>query len=327
MSEHNYNQIAESLSENNDFGENSVEDVAEKLEQYIEDFGVPVDEAKRSVIDSMAVSSEPDEEAIEVNIGEIDTQNQRVDVRVKVVHIFDDNHESIYQAGLIGDESGVTKYTEFKSDSETMELEEGECYLIEGAKTDLYNGQYNIQFSENTVVTHLEDEDIEVDDSGGNQQSYELVVVDVNEETSGLIKRCPEEDCTRVLDNGRCGDHGSVDGEFDLRMKVIGDNGEEAVSLYINRDELEEYTGLTLEEAKETASEEMDRTVVLRDLTPEFLGNYFAVTGNRHDYGLTVQELEEIGPDYDEAETLLDEMEESLMEARSQTAAADGGDA
>jgi hypothetical protein len=60
-----------------------------------------------------------------------------------------------------------------------------------------------------------------------NERTMEGALVDIKD-GSGLIKRCPDEDCTRVIRNGRCSEHGDVSGEFDLRIKGVLDDGEQA---------------------------------------------------------------------------------------------------
>jgi len=50
---------------------------------------------------------------------------------------------------------------------------------------------------------------------------------------SGLIKRCPE--CNRALVKGACGEHGKVEGVYDLRIKAVLDDGEKVQDILMNR--------------------------------------------------------------------------------------------
>ncbi|NIS36957.1 MAG: replication factor A, partial [Actinobacteria bacterium] len=96
---------------------------------------------------------------------------------------------------------------------------------------------------------------------------------------SGLIKRCPEEDCTRVLQNGRCAEHGEVEGEFDLRIKGVLDDGEEVYEVLFDKDGTEELTGISIEEAKDMAMDALDTTVVADEMREKVLGRYYRVAG------------------------------------------------
>jgi ssDNA-binding replication factor A large subunit len=82
--------------------------------------------------------------------------------------------------------------------------------------------------------------------------SRRLTLIDI-QSGSGLIKRCPHEDCTRVLQNARRSEPSEVDGEFDLRTKDILNNGTEVHEMTFNQEMTEELTGVTLAEAHSLA--------------------------------------------------------------------------
>ena len=60
-------------------------------------------------------------------------------------------------------------------------------------------------------------------------------------EDSGIIKRCPE--CRRVLRDGECATHGAQEGETDVRLRMVLDDGKSTISLIINKSASESLIG------------------------------------------------------------------------------------
>ncbi len=269
-------EIAEQFSEHIDV---STDEIETQLQQLVTEYKVPVAEAKRSVTNSYLDKADLEREDLgrggneSVLANEIDQDEQWVDVTVKVVDLWEPRSESISQVGLVGDESGRIKFVAFET-SELEELEEGECYKLGNVVTDEYQGDYSIKLNRTTTITKL-DEEIEV---GDNSTTLEGALVDV-QSGSGLIKRCPKDGCTRVLQNGRCSEHGEVEGEFDLRIKAVIDDGHEVYDVIFNREATEELTGIELEEAKQQAMDALDTTVVADGIRADIVGRYFRVSG------------------------------------------------
>jgi replication factor A1 len=66
------------------------------------------------------------------------------------------------------------------------------------------------------------------------EEEFTGAVVDI-QSGSGLIKRCPE--CNRQVKNGICGEHGKVEGVYDLRTKAGIDNGSEIRELLLDAEQ------------------------------------------------------------------------------------------
>ena len=269
-------EIAEQFSDHVDITE---DEVASKLQQLVAEYQVPLDEATRSVRNSYLEEADIEREEIsqegndQVLVNEIDQDEQWVDLRVKLVDLWEPRSDSISQVGLLGDESGTIKFVAFET-SELAHLEEGQRYALSNVVTDEYEGTYSVKLNRTTTITEI-DEEIEV---GDNNDTVEGVLVDV-QSGSGLIKRCPEDDCTRVLQNGRCAEHGEGDGEFDLRIKAVLDDGRTVQDVIFNREATEELTGIELAEAKQLAKDALDTTVVADEMRADILGRYFTVAG------------------------------------------------
>jgi len=257
----------------------SVEDVEKRLETLVEDYKVPVDEARRSVTNTYLDEAGMDREDLvgggnEVKrITDIDTAEEWIDLTAKVVDLWEARSDAVAQVGLLGDETGTVKFTKW-SKSDLPELEEGQVYELRNVVTDEYQGRFSVKLNRTTIIETV-DRDIEV---GDDAIEVEGALVDI-QSGSGLIKRCPEEDCTRVLQNGRCSEHGEVDGEFDLRIKGVLDDGEDVHEVIFDQETTEELTGIGLERAQEMAMDALDTSVVADEMREKTLGHYYRVAG------------------------------------------------
>jgi replication factor A1 len=272
----------------------SIDEIEEKLETLVEEYSVPVEEARRSV-----TSSYLDEAGLERDelasggseqslLGDIDEDEQWVDLRVEVVDLWDPQHESIAQVGLLGDESGTKKFVAFAT-SDLPRLEEGQSYALGNVVTDEYEGTYSVKLNRTTTIQELE-ESIEV---GDDAEEVSGALVDL-QSGSGLIKRCPEDECTRVLQNGRCSEHGQVDGQFDLRVKAVLDDGEAVNEVIFDEEATEELAGITLDEAKQMAQDALDTTVVEEEIRELITGRYYRVSGPEFGRYVLADEFSEV---------------------------------
>ncbi|MDB2224650.1 replication factor A [Halorubrum ezzemoulense] len=297
--------IAEQFSDHTDV---DPDDVEERLTTLVDEYRVPLDEASRSVTNSYLEDAGMERDELgrggseEVLVNDIDEDEQWVDLRVELVDLWEPRSDSISQVGLLGDESGTIKFVAFET-SDLPELTEGQAYELSNVVTDEYEGSYSVKLNRTTGITEI-DEAIEV---GDNADTVEGALVDI-QSGSGLIKRCPEEDCTRVLQNGRCSEHGQVEGEFDLRIKGVLDDGETVTEVIFDREATEDLTGMTLEEAKDMAMDALDTTVVAEEMGEDVLGRYYRVTGPTFGRYVLVDEMEDPG-------TV--DVESALIEARS----------
>jgi replication factor A1 len=281
----------------------TVDEVEERLETLVNDYQVPIDEARRSVTSSYYDQADVDQEALsdtneQRELGSIDTPEEWIDITAKVVDLWEPRSDSIAQVGLLGDETGRTKFTSWaKSDLPT--IEEGEVYHLGNVVTDEYQGDYSVKLNRTTTIEEA-DEEIEV---GDNTTEIEGALVDI-QSGSGLIKRCPDDDCTRVLQNGRCSEHGEVEGEFDLRVKGVLDNGTVVHEVIFNQEMTEDLADISLAEAKERAMDALDTTVVADDISEKILGQYYRITGPELGRYVLADEFEQLGARTD-AESVL----------------------
>jgi ssDNA-binding replication factor A large subunit len=284
----------------------SVEDIEERLETLVEEYKVPASEARRSVTNTYLDEAGMERDELgggggneHVAVADIDAPEEWIDVTGKVVELWEARSDAVAQVGLLGDESGTVKFTKW-SKSDLQELAEGRTYHLRNVVTDEYQGRFSVKLNRTTVIEEA-DEAVEV---GNDDVTVEGALVDI-QSGSGLIKRCPEEDCTRVLQNGRCSEHGEVEGEFDLRIKGVLDDGTEIHEVLFDQDATEELTGITLAEAKEMAMDALDTSVVADEMRGDVLGRYYRVTGPTFGRYVLVDDLEPLAEPADPEAVLI----------------------
>jgi replication factor A1 len=266
-------------------------EIETRLEQLINKFKVPPEEARRNVINIFLKKHNipksefftPRETPV-VKAADIKEDGKWVTLRAKVVQLWEANQESISQVGLLGDESGTIKFTKWAKASALPTLEEGKSYMFKNVTTSEWQGQFSVKLNKTSEIVSL-NEDIEV---GSTPVEFCGAIVDI-QSGSGLIKRCPE--CNRALVKGACGEHGKVEGLYDLRVKAVMDDGEKVQDILLNREITEALTGITLEKAKEMATEALDQAVVLDLIKNKLVGRYFVVTGAKLDRFILVETI------------------------------------
>jgi replication factor A1 len=265
-------------------------EIETRLDKLINQFKVPPEEARRNVINYfLKVHNIPRTEFFEkretsqVKISDIKEDGKWVTLRCKVLQLWESNQESISQVGLLGDESGTMKFTKWTK-AGLPAVEEGKGYLFKNVITSQWQGQFSIKLNRTSEIVPIK-EDIEV---GSTTVEFSGAIVDI-QSGSGLIKRCPE--CNRALLKGACGEHGKVDGLYDLRVKAVLDDGEKVQDILLNREITESLAGITLEKAKDMATEALDQAVVLDLIKQKLVGRYFIVTGAKLDRFILVNSI------------------------------------
>jgi replication factor A1 len=265
-------------------------EIENRLEQLINKFKVPPEEARRNVINIFLKKHNipksefftPRETPV-VKATDIKEDGKWVTLRAKVVQLWEANQESISQVGLLGDESGTIKFTKWAKAS-LPNIEEGKSYIFKNVITSEWQGQFSVKLNKTSEIVSI-NEDIEV---GSTPTEFSGAIVDI-QSGSGLIKRCPE--CNRALMKGACGEHGKVEGIYDLRVKAVMDDGERVQDILLNREITEALTGITLDKAREMATEALDQAVVLDLIKSKLVGRYFVVTGAKLDRFILVETI------------------------------------
>lgn len=258
-----------------------IEDINSRIEDLTGRFHVPVDESERSVI-SYFLRKHGIERADyykgagsnqTVTIADIPQQDgQWVNLRAKCVQLWEVTSPSMVQVGLLGDETGQTKFVSWAS-AELPTLEEGKVYSFENIVTNEWQGKISVSFNKTSKIVEIDD-DIEVADT---TSEYTGVLVSIRQ-NSGLIKRCKE--CNRALKSGVCSEHGNVEGIYDLRIMGVLDDGKSVQDILLGLDATVAIFGSTLDEAKAVAVDALDAGVVLDQMRNGLVGRYYSVSGS-----------------------------------------------
>jgi replication factor A1 len=288
----NLKELAEQISAR--FFDQGVEIPASEIEQrlhsLVDDFKVPTEEARRSVVAYYSKlhpkqGSGSSTEVVYSKIKDINVEDRWISVRVRVVQLWEPNSQSIAQVGLLGDETGTIKFTSW-SNAKLPILKDGQSYSIRNVVTKSWQGRFSISLNKASEIAPL-DEEVAV---GRAEEEISGTIIDV-QSGSGLIKRCPE--CSRVVVKGYCAEHGNVSGVYDLRIKGVLDNGETVTDVLFNRELTERLTGITLAEAKEMAMEALDQNVVADSMKAVIIGRYYVVRGNKTPRWLLITDFKE----------------------------------
>ncbi|USZ68214.1 Single-stranded DNA binding protein [Halorussus salilacus] len=262
--------------------------------------------------DASLADLEPGDRGVSLDVEVVEVEQKTIDGR---------DGETEIRSGVLADESARLPFTDWEA---RPELAEGAQLRLEDVYVREFRGVPSVNLSEFTTVAPL-DRDLEVSDTAtrmtvrdavGTGGAYDVEVIGsvvAVRDGSGLIERCPE--CGRVIQNGQCRSHGEVEGQDDLRVKAIVDDGTGTVTAVLDDERTAEVYGGGVEDAKAQARDAMDKEVVADAIRDEIVGREFRVRGNLSvdDYGanLEVTEFEECGDSpTDRADALLAEVAE-----------------
>jgi replication factor A1 len=233
-------------------------------------FKVPELEISRTVIRNLEKETgvKLDEDVHCGNIEDIIEVGKWISLKAKVVQLWDSNSDSISQAGLIGDETGVIKFTIWKTAGIEIRLIQGNSYIFQNVVTGSFNDKMQIAVTSTSQIIPIAEEI--------QQKEKEITLTGVIVSLtngSGLIKRCPE--CARSLVKSDCEGHGKVDGVLDFRIKAVLDDGKVTYNILALQEMTAKLTELTLDRAKQIATEALDQSAVTDLMKRKLIGKYF----------------------------------------------------
>jgi len=242
------------------------------VERADEQLDVPFDVGGDATLTSLSIG----DRGVTVEVRVLECESKTIDGR---------DGETEILSGELGDGTARLPFTDWDPHAE---IAAGESIRIENTFVDEFRGLPSINISEFSTVEGLP-ESVDVAASAprynirdaidtGGLYDVELVgsLVAVRD-GSGLIERCPQ--CGRVTQNGQCRSHGEVDGEDDLRVKAILDDGTGTVTVVLDEEQTTEVYGGDLDAAREHARDAMDREVVAEDIEQKLVGREFRVRG------------------------------------------------
>jgi replication factor A1 len=267
-------------------------EIEKSFNVMVKNFRVPEQEAFRGVLNSflkkngLSPAKTIIKNSVLVKISDIKKPEEWVDLKVKVMEIWDSTSDTISQAGLIGDETGVIKFIKWTK-SALPDMEVGKNYLIKNVISDVYKGNFSIKMNKTSVIEEITEEI----DAKEVVADFIGAVVDI-QKGSGLIKRCPV--CKKSLDKGACKEHGKVEGVYDLRIKAVLDNGNEIQEIILNKEMTEKVTGITMDQAKIMAMEALDGAIVGQSFKNMLIGEYILASGRKVDRYILAEIFEKL---------------------------------
>jgi ssDNA-binding replication factor A large subunit len=201
--------------------------------------------------------------------------------------------------GVLGDASGTLAFSSWTD----FRLKAGEAVRISGGYVGSFRGRPQLVLDERAQVDRLAG--IEVPDAqqfanapprsladleasaGGVDVCVEGIVVGLSP-PSGIVYRCPT--CRRQTQQGLCRLHGRVDGEPDLRARLVLDDGTGSATVQAGRADTELLGGFTLPELLERLRTQPDASRVEEELFERTFGERLRVRGDasRDDFGVSL---------------------------------------
>ncbi|TET90941.1 MAG: DNA-binding protein [Methanomassiliicoccales archaeon] len=234
-----------------------------------------------------------------------------------------DGDKKFVYSGVMADKTGKAQFSAWKD----FELKEGDVVKIEGGYVRMWRGIPQLSFDERAEVTISDEELPSVEDltkssriwiedlierGGAVDATIRGILVDVKE-GSGLIHRCPE--CRRVVRKNTCRIHGEVEGQADLRIKSVVDDGSGALTAVFGKELTEGLLGKSLEECETMARDAMTHEVVRDELADMLIAQPVEVRGNvtKDEFGIMmiVDSADMLKIDVEkEAREMLDDLED-----------------
>ncbi len=225
---------------------------------------------------------------VEVRVARASSRTVTVGEERRVVH-----------EGVLADASGAVAFSAWSD----FGLKAGEAVRISGGYVRSFRGRAQLVLDERSSVVRIDGAGLpeaaellrapprpiaEVEDAGGGEAvAVEGLVVGLLP-PSGLVYRCPT--CRRSVTNGLCRVHGAVEGQADLRARIVLDDGTGALTVNAGRAETEALWGVTLDEAKRRLRETPDPSLLEEQLYESLLGRRLRVrgSGTKDDFGVTL---------------------------------------
>lgn len=265
-------------------GEQEISEISKRYELLVKEWHVPPVEAIRTVVTGEFKKRGIDTKvwqtggtAALVLVDQIKSDNEWVSIKGKIVQIWENRSDKIARTGLIGDSTGVIKFTIFQKNKDIIPSEfiEGKSYSMENFVTSVWQGQYSVKGNKTSKIIELQEE---IDVSRASEEITGIITAVL--QGSGLVKRCPE--CNRTLLKGACGEHGKVQGRTDMRIKAVmskfGTN--ESIDLIVPREATEKVTDMTLNQAQELAMDQMSTEAPGDAIREKLTARYFKVSGS-----------------------------------------------
>jgi ssDNA-binding replication factor A large subunit len=201
--------------------------------------------------------------------------------------------------GIVADATGAVAFTAWSD----FGLKPGEAIDVSGGYARGFRGRPQLVLDERSTVRRVPGEGLpsaksfahgvsrrisEIEATGGGELLELHGVVVAVLPPSGLVYRCPQ--CRRSVRQGLCRVHGTVQGEADLRSRLVVDDGTGSLTVNLDRTGTEKLWGRTLEGCLAELRTNPDPSLIEEQLFETVFGRRVVVRGrgSADDFGVTV---------------------------------------
>ncbi|MAE39217.1 MAG: hypothetical protein CL969_06325 [Euryarchaeota archaeon] len=236
------------------------------------------------------------EESSKLNISNLKDGSRDVTIVVQIIEWNErnftnsDDEEKTLWGGEVVDPTGrcrMTAWQELPIDSSSLPV----FATLSGVRVRAWQGTPDITVDQADQVELLKTAPWDTIDSSNHWVQHKLTplvtggsingvetagcIVSVRSDC-GIVHRCPE--CRRVLRDHACSTHGMVEGNRDLRLRMVIDDGSNSASLLFNRESSETY----LEKTMEQVADDIDNSgteAFVEGIRSSLLGRHVTVRG------------------------------------------------
>jgi len=259
------------------------------------------------------------EEVPSKTVSELRPRDEGFRLRARVVRVAPKSvtvgeERRVVHEGLLADRTGAVAFCSWSD----FGLVAGEAIAVSGGYIRTFRGRLQFVLDERSLVNRVDGGDLPEpaallrsaprsiarieDEGGGEAVAVEGIVVGLLP-PSGVVYRCPT--CHRTIKSGICPVHGQVEGQADLRARLVLDDGTGALTVNAGRSDTERLWGVSLTEARARLREQPDPTVLEEQMLESLLGRRLRVrgAGSKDDFGVTIvpESIEPVEVDLDAA--------------------------
>jgi len=272
--------------------------------------------------DEGLVPEEP--EGIPASISELNKGSRTVDLLARVIELTPAKvkvrgEEKEVIKGVLADSSGMIDFTCWGP----MEILMGVCYRIRGGYVKDFKGTLKLNFDAGAIIRSVPDgslppaEDLKrprkgrlgeiMEKGSGGPVLLRGTFVDIRP-GSGIFKKCRE--CGRRMVKGLCTVHGKVEGDLDLGLRAVFDDGTCTAMVRCDRFVVESLLGQKMDELSEELIRSLDPDLVEERLSSALLGHPWTLSGLAmiDDYGCTIV-AERLSKEWDREEIMTELLE------------------
>ncbi|CDK38259.1 hypothetical protein [Halorubrum sp. AJ67] len=232
----------------------------------------------------------------QLTASQLEEEGEWIEFIGTVIEAYDPSYSEMDQQGRLADDTGTVRFVSWQNSGFETELVTGETYRFDPVVTTEFDGNIELKLTGTTQAERLEGDDALDIDPDTYTETIEGVLVDFQDQM-GLIERCPNETCRRVLqDPTVCPDCGEVESETDIRTKAVVDDGEDSWTVFLNAEQTDSLAQLSFEQAEQLV-EKYDYTGVVKEyIVSQLHGEYIRFHGRDRGRSFNVSDFELLNP-------------------------------